>query len=188
MKKSWKITSLILGIVFDILFWKKNPGISFAVFVSLCLITGYLLSSTSNIPHARINLIILIPIFFFSAMTFIRQDPFTSLLNYALTLAAAVILTMTYQSGIWPSYCLSDYIMNIFRLAGSILKFPLFTPSKNKPDLPSENKEGKKNIIWPIIRGFLLAIPVLFIFIALFSSADLIFNQRINSLVVKLNI
>jgi len=40
MKKYWKFISLILGIAFDILFWKKNPGISFAIFM---LFLGYLL-------------------------------------------------------------------------------------------------------------------------------------------------
>ncbi|MDO9546908.1 MAG: DUF4173 domain-containing protein [Pelolinea sp.] len=188
MKKSWKITALILGIIFDILFWKKNPGISFAIFVSLCLFAGYQLFRSEHIPHARINLLLLIPIVFFSMMTFIRQDPFTSLINYTLVLVTAGILTMTYQSGLWPSFSIIDYITNLFRLVGSILKFPIFTPSKDSSDLASKNEEGTKNTIWPIIRGLLLAIPVLFIFISLFSSADLIFNQRINSLIANLNI
>ena len=188
MKNYLKYTALLLGIVFDILFWKKNPGISFAIFVPLCLLASYWLSRMENFSPARKNLFLLLPIIFFSTMTFVRQDPFTSLLNYALVFAAAGILTMTYQSGFWPSFSISDYIMNLFRLAGSILKFPLFTPSKGKSDLPSENKESTKHTIWSIFRGFLLAIPVLFIFIALFSSADLIFNLRINLLIANLKI
>jgi len=37
------ITVILLGWVFDFLFWKKPLGINFAIFVTLCLATGILL-------------------------------------------------------------------------------------------------------------------------------------------------
>ena len=47
---------------------------------------------------------------------------------------------------------------------------------------------GHKNNVWPIVRGLLLAIPVLLVFAALFSSADLVFEQRLNDLLTNLNL
>ena len=48
--------------------------------------------------------------------------------------------------------------------------------------------KGKQNKAWPILSGLLLALPILFVFGALFSSADLIFAQKMNDLFTNLNL
>ena len=40
-----------------------------------------------------------------------------------------------------------------------------------------------KRRLWPILRGILIAIPILAIFAALLASADLIFAQRLDHLI-----
>ena len=59
------LTSFLLGIAFDILFWQKTPGISFAIYITLCLSAGYLLLRSQNIRPAEMSLVLLAPIFFF---------------------------------------------------------------------------------------------------------------------------
>ena len=34
---------LLLGWIFDFLFWQKSLGVNFAIFLTLCLLTGFLL-------------------------------------------------------------------------------------------------------------------------------------------------
>ena len=188
MRKQLLLTSLFLGITFDLLFWKKAPGISFAIFIILCLAAGYLLLRSQNLHPAWRSLSLLVPIVFFSVMTFIRREPFTLFLNYALTLFSTVVLVMTYQSGLWTLYSLSDYAANMCHLIGSMLTLPwiqiINTDSQQKTTIGKRHK----NNVWPIVRGTLLAIPVLLVFAALFSSADLIFEQRLNDLLTNLNI
>ena len=84
MRKKLLLTSLFLGVAFDILFWKKAMGISFIIFIVLCLAAGYLLLRAQNIRPARKSLFLLVPIIFFSVMTFVRSDLFTSFLNLSL--------------------------------------------------------------------------------------------------------
>ena len=187
MRKQLLLTSLFLGIAFDILFWGKAPGISFAIFIILCLLAGYLLLRSQNLHPAWRSLLLLVPIIFFSVMTFIRREPFTLFLNYALTLFSTAVFVMTYLSGLWTSYSLSDYAANLFHLMGSMLTLPWAQITNTDSQQKISNGRKKKNV-WPIIRGSLLAIPVLLVFAALFSSADLVFEQRVDDLFTYLNL
>ena len=175
---------LLLGIAFDWLFWNKIPGISFAIFTALCLLCGYLLLRSQNIRPARMSLLLLVPILFFSVMSFVRREPFTVLLDYALTLACLAILAVTYRSGLWPSFGIVDYLLNFLRLAAS-----MFTAGWQQLAVPSEKTTPgqRASKFWPVLRGLLLAIPILLIFGALLSSADLIFAQKINDLLANFN-
>ncbi len=188
MKKHLLLTSLFLGIAFDVLFWKKAPGISFAIFITLCLAAGYLMLRSNKLQPAGRSLLLLVPIIFFSVMTFIRREPFTLFLNYSLTLFSIAVLVMTYQSGLWTSYSLSDYAANMYHLIGSMLTLPWAQITNTDSQQETSNKGRHKNNVWPIVRGSLMAIPVLLVFAALFSSADLVFAQRMNDLLTNLNL
>ena len=188
MRRYLLFTSLLLGIAFDILFWKKTPGISFAIFTTLCLWSGYLLLRSQNIQPARMSLVLLAPFIFFSVMTFNRLEPFTLLLNYALTLFCMATFVMTYRSGLWPSFNFSDYVINLMRLIASMFSFGWMQITNPDAQQNANMAKGKQNKVWPILRGLMLAIPILFVFGALFSSADLIFAQKMNDLLTNLNL
>ena len=187
MRKKLLLTSLLLGIAFDILFWKKAPGISFIIFIVLCLAAGYLLLRAQHIRPAGKSLFLLVPIIFFSVMTFVRSDPLTTFLNYTLTLFSAAVLVMTYRSGLWILYGLSDYTANTLHLIGSMLSLGWAQITNTDPQQKTSDGKKHKNRVWPIVRGLLLAFPVLLVFTALFSSADLIFAQRLDDFLVNLN-
>jgi len=188
MRKKILLTSLFLGVAFDILFWKKAPGISFFIFIGLCLAAAYLLLRAENIRPAGKNLFLLVPILFFSLMTFVRSDPFTSFLNHTLTLFTMAVLVVTYRSGQWMLYGLGDYVANIFHLIGSMLTLAWSQITNMETRQKTSNGRENKNNIWPIVRGLLLAIPVLLIFTTLLSSADLIFAQKLNDFLANFNI
>jgi hypothetical protein len=188
VKKYWKLTALSLGVIFDFLFWKKNPGISYAIFIVLTICASYMISKVEIIFHSPKNSPLLIPIIFFSIMTFIRRNPFISFLNYLLPLFFLSIYVITFQNGEWIYYRLVDYINNFFRLSFNILKFPLFRASSGRPDSPSGSNKSKNTKVWSIFRGILLATPILIIFSFLFSSADIIFEQKTIDIFSKLNL
>lgn len=188
MKKYLTIASLCVGLAVDFLFWEKTPGISFAIFVVFCLAIGFELMYLQHIRPARSSSILLIPILLFCIMTFLRQDPFTIFMNVVLTLIAVAVLVITFQSGGWTSYNLQNYAVKLLQLIGS-----LFIHPKGPSDLAgsSENTENRgKNgkPILPVLRGVLLAVPILALFIALFSSADLVFAQKLHELLAGFQI
>ncbi|NOY98069.1 MAG: DUF4173 domain-containing protein [Chloroflexi bacterium] len=181
-KRLWT-TTLLLGLAFDFLFWKKMPGISFAIFVALCLVGGYIVLRMDGVLPARRSLWLLAPIAFFAAMTFVRQEPLTAFLNYALTLFFMALLALSYLGGRWPAYSLSDYLAGFFRLAGSMLGRPLSFIAETRRQRKEAGADENTRRVWPVVRGLLIALPIVAIFASLLSSADLVFAQRLDDFI-----
>ena len=185
--KLW-IPVFVLGLFFDFLFWKRAPGINFAIFATTCVaVTFYLLLSDGLRPN-RASLI-LIPLFgFFAAVTFIRAEPMTEFLTITFTLLTMTILTVTYLGGRWYLYTLGDYISKFLQLVISMLARPvLFLGNVRKAQAEAGVEQPKRNI-WPVMRGILIALPIIAIFASLLSSADAIFSQRLTDLLNWFNL
>jgi hypothetical protein len=179
------IVALALGWLFDFLFWKHAPGINFAIYAVLCLGAGFLVLARNGIKPSWKSLLLLLPILFFAAMTFIRQEPLSLFLAYAFTLALMGLLAVTCTGGLWPWYSLSDYVVNYVKLTVSMITRPLTFLNANRKPLPAGGAAvhpGWKRF-WAISRGVLIAIPILIIFSALLSSADLVFARRVQDFV-----
>jgi hypothetical protein len=186
------ITALVLGWSFDFLFWQHMPpGISFAIYVLLCLAGGFLVLLWEGIKPAWKSLLLLLPIAFFSAMTFIRQESLSQFLSFAFTLGLLGLLAVSYLGGRWPWYGLFDYLANFFKLAGSMLSRGLaLLIESRKPAAAGDQAEaaaaGRRSgwkPFWAVLRGVLIAVPVVAIFAALLSSADLVFAKRLNEFI-----
>jgi len=176
------IIVILLGWAFDFLFWEKPLGINFAIFVTLCLATGILLLRTDGLRLARGAGLLLFPIAFLAAMTFIRLEPMTVFLSVSMILFLMGVFALTYLSGEWIRYSLIDYVFGYLRLFGSMIARPLGFVAENRhlpleqPSL-SEN-EKRRTQVWPVLRGIVIALPVIAIFASLLSSADPIFAKR----------
>jgi hypothetical protein len=179
------ITALILGWCFDFLFWGHLHGISFAIYTVLCLAGGLaVLISEGFLPSWR-SMALLLPIGFFTAMTFIRLEPMSQFLSFAFTLGLLGLLTLTYLGGRWYWYSLADYVVQYIRLAGSMLARPVMFINERKK-LAAAAPDGVRQAAvrstgwkraWAVLRGLLIAIPILAIFAALLASADAVFPK-----------
>lgn len=177
--KLWIIV-LALGWLFDFLFWEKAPGVNFAIFWTAGLIAAfYLLLSDGMRPHR--SSLILLPLFgFFAAVTFLRAEPMTTFLAYTFTMFTLTLLAVTYLGGRWMQYSLADYFMKFFVLIGSMIARPFaFTADIRKTQAESGAQPGKYNL-WPLVRGIIIALPIVAIFASLLASADVIFSQRLD--------
>lgn len=180
--KLW-ILVLILGWLFDFLFWKNAPGVNFAIFWTACLIGGfYLLLGEGLRPHRAT--LLLMPLFgFFAAVTFIRSEPMTTFLAYTFTMFTLTLFTVTYLGGRWMKYTFADFVSKAFSLVGSMLVRPIgFTADSRKAQAEAGIQPSKYNFM-PILRGLVIALPVVMIFASLLASADVVFNQRLEDFV-----
>ncbi len=184
MKKYLLPVSTAIGLLFDLLFWKKAPGISFPLFVLLGISAGWLLLKINGDTPKKINLWLLIPILFFSAMTVLRREPLTAFLGYLFTFFSVILLAVSFLNGLWPSFGFADYFANFFNLLGGMLTLPW--QERGTMDAPEDGK--KKKSLAPILRGLALSLPVWLVFIAMLSSADLIFAQRLNAFLKNFNL
>lgn len=178
---------ILLGWSFDFLFWKKPPGINFFIFVALCLGTGIYLLKADGLRLTRRSGLLLVPIAFLAAMTFIRQEPMTVFLSVAMTLFLMGVFAMTYLGGQWTQFGLLDYFLGYLKLFGSMIARPLGFSAEVKKEQPSPS-EKRSSRVWPVVRGIVIALPVIAIFASLLSAADPIFESRFEEFVKLFNI
>ena len=177
----WAVV-ILLGWLFDFLFWKKPLGINFAIFVTLCLLTGFLLLRTDGLRLARGSSLLLLPVAFLAAMTFIRLESMTVFLSISMVLFIMGVLALTYLSGEWIHYTLLDYAFGYLRLFGSMIARPLGFVSESRQSRPAPEEKHSAQV-WPVVRGIVFALPVIALFASLLSSADPIFASRFKELI-----
>ncbi len=183
------IIALALGWLFDFLFWNHEPGLNFALYVLLCLGGGFLALLWNGIRPSWKTLLLLVPILFFAAMNAIRREPMSVFLTLVIPLTLLGVLTVTYLGGRWLKYSLADYVANAFKLAGSMLARPFIFLAEQKKQAEAQPQEmgagrgqGWKRT-WSVLRGLLIALPIVAIFAGLLSSADLVFAARLDEFI-----
>ena len=212
------LLSLLVAWGFDQLFWQKPLGVSFFIFVVLCLLAGALITRWESLRPAVASLLILPVVLFFAVVTFLRQEPFTQVLSVLLVMGALMVLAITWLGGKWLRYSLSDYFMGFIYLMGSALARPVSIlfgranpangagtpvsangqvkaadspamagsgiPVAETPALLGEapallRVERRPRPLWGILRGLLLALPVVALLAALLAAADPIFSKQV---------
>jgi hypothetical protein len=180
----WTIV-ILLGWAFDFLFWKKPGGINFAIYVTLCLLIGILLLHADGLRLSRRSGLLLLPIGFLAVMTAVRLEPMTVFLSVSMTLFLLGVFALTYLGGRWLHYGLLDYIFGYVRLFGSMIARPLGFAAEVRhlsSEQPPAGQKGSVHVL-PVVRGVVIALPVIAIFASLLSSADPIFAKRLDDFI-----
>ncbi len=184
--------SLAIAWAFDFLFWQKQPGISFAIFILLCLGAGLLLAKIEGKRPAAASLVFILPLIFFAVMSFVRAEPFTLAFSYLLALGFMSLLAMTFLGGRWALYSLPDYALGFLKLAGSAMAGVIQYREKSSPENSAETAALARPSGWkqafPVVRGLVMAAPVVTFFAVLLASADPIFSRRLTDFFNLLNL
>jgi hypothetical protein len=182
------IVALILGWFFDFLFWKKSIGVNFAIFLTLCLFGIFYLLWSDGLHPAPKTLFVLVPFAFFAVMTFVRQEPLTNFLAYTFTFFSLGVATVSYLGGRWTQYNLAEYFRKFFHLIRSIFVLPLGQIKQTQEELKEYDGEKVKLQFKPILRGLLIALPIVVCFATLLASADLVFGQRLGDFIDRFDV
>jgi len=164
-----------LSIVITVFTFDKAIGLG-ATLSEILLIGGLLLHARQHetIP-ARRNLVLLVPLAFFGVMLTIRSNIILTFLNFGAIFVALAL---------WLDYF---HIGNVLRTA--VFSYPgkLVTASMNIGLQPVDEigharkwwSERKTNAsgITPFLRGLFITLPVVAVFVLLFSSADNVFAR-----------
>jgi len=169
--------SLILGILFDYFFYDKIPGISFPLYVILIIAGLFIITKLDKGKINKEVFFLLVLLIFFSTMVFVRSSGLLTFLNIIATLILLLIITQISFGYKIKNFAFKDYIKIFF------LPFK-FIPSsfQTLSSLFSQQETKEERKVFPqIVQGILMAIPVLFVFLLLFSSADLIFQKVVTN-------
>ncbi len=174
------LVALALGWSVDLLFYGKALGISAPLFVLLLMAALFGLGRLEGAPPVRRNLWLLAPLIFFAGMVFVRANAFVTFLNVVAILVLLGLLAHFYAAGHPQRLGLIGYPIILLRTAGNALLRPAPLVSASV-DLQAARQRGGRNLL-PVIRGLLLALPVLVIFTLLLASADLVFADYLEDL------
>ncbi len=171
--------SLALGLLFDYFFYGKIPGVAFPLYIFLVTAGLFTLASFLKQQINKQVIWILIPLVFFSAMVFVRSSGLLTFLNIASSLLMLLLIAEISFSEKIKNFLAGDYV-KIFFLPLKFIR-PLFQTLSDLFSLRGVNNDQK--VLSQIVKGIAMAIPVLFIFLLLFSSSDLIFQKHLSGLI-----
>lgn len=173
------LASLGLALVFNFLFFEKMIGISVLIFNVILLGAVFLLGLRQKLQFQKAWWLIL-PILFFALMPGIRANEFLTFLNLCATLGLLLLLANELTGS--PAFLmkLRDYFFLIVLAPLKLLGGALSTVSL----IGQINNTVKHRATWArIIKGVIMAVPILIIFGVLFSQADLAFSKFIKNFV-----
>lgn len=177
------ICGLCLGIAADILFLRQSLGLGITLFCALLLACLLGLGRYWQRPPQWKNSWIGIAAFGFAIFLSIRNEPALIFFNF-VAMAGLLFLQFCFYRG--KALVRMPFLQVIYRMllaivigiAGPIQGFfSLWGGLTQRRD-----PRSTKTLFWPIVRGCLFAMPILFVFVGLLSAADVVFSQYLSNL------
>jgi len=176
------LAGLALGLTFDRLLAGRPLGVSFPLFIVLVLLALGLTMRWESVRPLQSNLWVFVPLLFFAVMAAVRANAFVTFLN-----VSAVILLL----GLIAVYLVRAALTTV-NLPGYAV-FPLLAPTMSVVRGTQVAQQaavhgaglwqGFRRQTWaPVLRGLLLALPIVVVFALLLSSADLMFAEVLRRL------
>jgi hypothetical protein len=176
------LAGLALGVLFDVLFNGPMLGISLFIFAAALVIGLGLALRWERAAVEPINLWLPAGLLFFAAMSFVRANELLIFLNICAGLALIILMAVylaqrsVLHAGLL-GLCLAP--LQAFFLA---LGFGGKAAAQAAREELRPAARPARGQIAPLVRGLLLAAPVVLVFAALLASADLVFADLIERL------
>lgn len=170
----------ILSFAIDFLFWQKPFGYSYAIWVGLILVVSLLLTWKEKKKIHPEGYFLIAAMVATTAAAVWRMEEGTRGFN---TIASLILIALTCDTLITGGalrFRVIDAILRMILVVFAAFERPiqaLIAMGQNKKT--NGNPGTWKRKIAPVMRGILIAIPILLVFSVLFSSADPIFEKAL---------
>src|SRR6187455_465037 len=160
-----------LGIIGQILFFDVAAGVNLPLALGLLAVGGWLLRSARR--PATIDIWLGPAAILFAAFAAIRADPFIVACDVLASYGGRSVVARPFAALIGLGIGTAGWV-----LGGAIAAVTDATRA-----LPSGRTAARRAApALPVLRGLLIALPLLVIFVVLFSSADAVFARRLEDL------
>jgi len=175
------LLAFILGISVDYLFYGKPIGISFFVFISILIVFSLFLAKKFGQVLKRDQSFLLIPIILLSTGVFLRSSSFLVFFNIIGTVYLVFLFLDLFSSENLLKFYFSEY----FILPFSFLKKSFQEASSLIEEfwnlIQAKRRFGSPEL-QSVVKGIIISLPILTIFIWLFASADIVFQKYLDEL------
>lgn len=171
--------ALLLGLIFNLLFFDRAIGISLFLFVLVSVAALFWLGQSKGIRPRGRNLWLLGPLLIVASMVAVRANPFLTFFNIVAVIFLLELVAHFYTAGSVQSLGLADYPAVLTSVAGHSLiqATPIV---RNGVDFSTAQNYGQLGVL-PAVRGILLAVPILLFFTLLLVSADIVFASYVST-------
>ncbi|NTV62288.1 MAG: DUF4173 domain-containing protein, partial [Oscillochloris sp.] len=172
--------ALLLGVCADILFYSHGlDGIALPIFTALGLLTLLLFSRTEERPGGANSWLGPLALSF-AVWLAVRAEPTLVALNWLALVGLLLLLAIGFRSDAILRLTLVQLIGRSFLALVEVCIFPFILAARQLSRLPAHS--GRLRNIAPVLRGALIAAPLLLIFGVLFAAADSIFASYVDQL------
>ena len=178
--------ALLLGVAVDVLFDGHPPGISFPIWAALSAGAVLLGARWEGVRPDRSSWLILPLILFFSAVLAVRLEPMTVALSLLSTLLLFGLWVRTLRHGRLLRFGWVDFALAWITVPLDSLMSPWATVGFATRRVAGDRAARSRGAA--VVRGLLLALPVLIVLVGLLAAADLIFHDLVENLLDWLDI
>ena len=178
--------ALALGVAINVLFYGHSPGISFPIWAALSAVGLLLGASWEGVRPDRSGPIFIPAILLFSAMLAIRLEPLTVALSLLATLLLFGLWVRALREGRLLRFGWLDFGLTWITVPLDSLLRPWPTVSLTTRRLAGDRAARSRGAA--VLRGLLLALPVLIVLVALLTAADFVFHDLVANLLTWLDI
>lgn len=179
------LTGFVLAWAVDLLFWNQRVGVSFPIWVALAITSLLIMAfrEKQRLPLASYGLAVLS--LTLSLTSFLRSEPFSAVFCSLGSLTLLGLLAVTLIHGHWIHYRIGDFLLAGLRLfAASLVRAGQELIRK-----PGSSSQPQRSALWvPILRGVILAFPILAVLGTLLAAADPVFAQLLKNLLGAFNL
>jgi hypothetical protein len=188
VKRALEVTAiaLLLGLGVEILFYSHPLGINFPIWAALSAAALFITARLEGVKPSRWEWLLVIPILFLSAMAAMRLNPLTVFLSVIGTWMLFALWVRVFRAGRLIDFGWLDFAIAVIVPPLEALFRPWATMTEAWRRAAGEH--GGRSRGWAILRGVLLALPVLAIFTALLAAADFVFGDLVEEALRWLNI
>ncbi len=174
------LIALILGLLFEILFDGHPTGISFPIWTTAFTLALIGMAWNERIQPAKPDYFLSIPIIVLSVFTCFRLEPMTGILSMFITLLIFGVWIFAFRLGGVLEFRWVDFIVATIRTPLESLFGWL--PVAGAAIRQTIGTRATRSKLAAVLRGLLLAIPILYIFLWLLASADMIFADYVKDI------
>jgi len=180
------LTGVILGLIGDLLFYKRPPGISVPIFVIAVVLAVFGLAVVERARLSASAVLLAASSILLACFFAIRAAPLLQFMNAVGALLLFGMFVDRLQDG-------KLFHLDMGRYATALLSSGVWAAVAAIPLLIRAQSEGRKDqrgrvIARRVAVGLVIAIPFLCVFTGLLASADLVFNRLVSDLLERFNL